>query len=505
MFVPSREEFHKLAEKGNLIPVYREHLADMETPVSTFARFAEDDQVFLFESVEGGERWGRFSFIGIHPQAVFSVENDTATLTDAAGNRKILASPDGPLAALRDVLAKTRPVEVKGLPRFVGGAVGYIGYETVNEFERLPKPKAALDVPLSCLMLAEDLVIFDNVQHTVKVVAGARPEQFTKLDDAYDDACRRIEAVEKRVRQPRPDRGVTCQPGTSVSMASNVDRESYARMVERTKEYIYNGDIIQAVLSQRFTADMPASPLAVYRALRLINPSPYMFFLKFGDHILIGSSPEIMVRLTGNLMELRPIAGTRPRGNTEQEDRQHADELLADEKERAEHVMLVDLGRNDLGRIAMPGSVQVRDFMTIERYSHVMHIVSHVQGQLNPGLDAFDVIRATFPAGTLSGAPKIRAMEIIHELEPQPRGAYGGAVGYIGYDGNMDLAITIRTLEVIGDRIAVQAGAGIVADSDPNREYDETVNKAKGMVRALDLAARGLELHPANSGNRAGE
>jgi anthranilate synthase component 1 len=267
-------------------------------------------------------------------------------------------------------------------------------------------------------------------------------------------------------------------------------------MVRRAKDYIVEGDIIQAVLSQRFDTMLPASALTVYRALRLVNPSPYTFFLKFGERLLVGSSPEVMVRLSGNMVELRPIAGTRPRGKTEQEDRANADALLADEKERAEHVMLVDLGRNDLGRIATAGSVQVRDFMTIERYSHVMHIVSHIHATLIPGKDAFDVIRATFPAGTLSGAPKVRAMEIINELEPTCRGPYGGAVGYIGYDGNMDLAITIRTLQIDGERVSVQAGAGIVFDSDPDREFEETVNKAKGMVRALELAAAGLELSP---------
>ena len=277
-------------------------------------------------------------------------------------------------------------------------------------------------------------------------------------------------------------------------MDSNLTREEFCDIVRRTKEYIVEGDIIQAVLSQRFSAPLPADPLTLYRALRLINPSPYTFFLKFRDRLLVGSSPEVMVRLTGDRAELRPIAGTRPRGKTEQEDRELADGLLADEKERAEHVMLVDLGRNDLGRVAVAGSVQVRDFMVIERYSHVMHIVSNVDAALESDKDAFDLIRATFPAGTLSGAPKVRAMEIIHELEPQSRGAYGGAVGYIGYDGNMDLAITIRTMEIHGDRVAVQAGAGIVADSVPECEYEETVHKAKGMVRALELAARNLEL-----------
>jgi anthranilate synthase component 1 len=303
---------------------------------------------------------------------------------------------------------------------------------------------------------------------------------------------RRITAIEERLLTP-----VDMRPrltGAKPALASNLSPEQFQGMVRRARDYIVAGDIIQAVLSQRFSGELPADPITLYRALRLINPSPYTFYLKTGDRLLVGSSPEVMVRLTGDRAELRPIAGTRPRGATEQQDRALADELLSDEKERAEHVMLVDLGRNDLGRVAAAGSVQVKDFMTIERYSHVMHIVSTVQATLADGRDAFDLIRATFPAGTLSGAPKIRAMEIIHELEPQPRGAYGGAVGYIGYDGNMDLAITIRTLEIDGHRVAVQAGAGIVYDSDPEKEYQETCHKARGMVRALELAARGLAL-----------
>ncbi|MCF7855506.1 MAG: anthranilate synthase component I [Candidatus Pacebacteria bacterium] len=495
MFTPDLNEFRKLAERGNLIPVYREHLADLETPVSALARFADDDHVFLFESVEGGERWGRYSFIGLHPVAVFTVENGVARLSGRSGVQ-ILEAGDSPFESLRAILRRTTPVHVPGLPRFFAGAVGMLGYETVREYERLPAPKGDSAGQTACFMLTEEMVIFDNVRHTAKVVACARPEEFDSLEAAYEDACDRVCRIEDRLRTPcsaRPN-GEQCGDRVTVKMDSNMTREAYCEMVRRAKEYIVEGDIIQGVLSQRFSGPLPAAPLATYRALRLINPSPYMFYLKSGSQLLVGSSPEIMVRLTGSTMELRPIAGTRPRGETEQADRALADSLLQDEKERAEHVMLVDLGRNDLGRIAVPGSVQVRDFMTIERYSHVMHIVSHVQGELSAGRDAFDVIRATFPAGTLTGAPKIRAMEIIHELEPQARGAYGGAVGYLGYDGAMDLAITIRTLEIDGDRVSVQAGAGIVADSDPEKEYEETVNKAKGMMRALDLAARNLEL-----------
>jgi anthranilate synthase component 1 len=492
MITPTLPEFEGLCGRGNLVPVYREHLADVETPVSVAARFARDARMFLLESVEGGMRWGRYSFIGIQPHTLFTVEGGRAFAEDVDGVKTELASAQQGFAALREVMARTTPVLLPELPRFVGGAVGSLNYETVCEFERLPAAKVASAGPTACFMLTDTMIVFDNVRHTMKIVAAARPGAFASAKAAYQDALRRITAIEERLQTP-----VDLRPrlsGVQPVLAPNVTPEQFQDMVRRARDYIAAGDIIQAVLSQRFSGELPADPVTLYRALRLINPSPYTFYLKSGDRLLVGSSPEVMVRLTGDQAELRPIAGTRPRGASEQEDRSLADELLSDAKERAEHVMLVDLGRNDLGRVAAPGSVQVKDFMTIERYSHVMHIVSTVQATMAPGRDAFDLIRATFPAGTLSGAPKIRAMEIIHELEPQPRGAYGGAVGYIGYDGNMDLAITIRTLEIDGHRVAVQAGAGIVYDSDPEKEYQETCHKARGMVRALELAAKGLTL-----------
>lgn len=486
--------FKELAGRGNLVPVFSEHLADLETPVSALARFADDESVFLLESVEGGDRWGRFSVLGVNVRRVFTVENGVAMVRALDGESKRLnAQGQPPLFALRELMKGVKPVEVPELPRFFSGAVGYIGYETVNEFEHLPEPKAVLPHPSTQLALADDLVVFDNVRHTLKVVAYVHVDEYGDLESAYADAELRIRTVEARLNRPISELNDP-QPCGSVEFESNMDRETFTDIVKRAKEYIVAGDIIQVVLSQRFTAELKASPLSLYRALRLINPSPYLFFLKFNGHVLVGSSPEIMVRLTGRTMELRPIAGTRPRGVTEQEDRALADELLADKKERAEHVMLVDLGRNDLGRIAQTGSVQVRDFMTVERYSHVMHIVSDVHAEISPGHDALDVIRATFPAGTLSGAPKIRAMEIINELEPCPRGTYGGAVGYIAYNGDMDLAITIRTLEVEDGQVSVQAGAGIVADSDPDSEFEETRNKARGMLNALEMAGRGLSM-----------
>ena len=491
MCKPSFEEFKVLAEDANIISVYKEHLADMETPVSVASHFIEDDNVFLLESVEGGERWGRYSYIGINPTSVFTVENDIPYLYKG-GEKTELDNSEGPLFALRQVLKGNKPAKLDGFTGFTGGAVGFMSFETSNEFEKLPEPKNAAPVK-SCFMITDEIIVFDNIQHTVKVVVNARIDDFDTLESAYENAVSRVRALEARIKGERPV-VESCSTEAPVEFESNMTQEKFLDMVKRAKEYIVNGDIIQVVLSQRFTADLPAHPLYIYRALRLINPSPYTFFFKYGEKILIGSSPEIMVRLQDGKAVVRPIAGTRPRSADEAEDLQNEKDLLSDTKEIAEHVMLVDLGRNDLGRIAKPATVEVKDLMVIERYSHVMHIVSNVECEINDGMDAFDLIKATFPAGTLSGAPKIRAMEIINELEPQARGAYGGAIGHIGYDGDMDLAITIRTLEVDGGRVSVQAGAGIVADSDPVKEFEETLHKSRGMKKALELAARNLRL-----------
>jgi len=480
MLYPDAREYEALAREYDLVPVYKEILADTETPVSVLQRFAGCRNAFLLESMEGGETWGRFSFVGLDPEILLEV--------DHAGGRT------GRLAALRDVYRGLRVAEIPGLPRFCGGAVGFIGYEAIAEFERMPaRGRGASHLGSQSRFLKVDrLIVFDNVRHTVKVVACTRPRLAASPAAAYGAAVRQLERIAAGLEQPAPTAPAGRFP--AVEFASNLPKERYLELVRRAKEYIRAGDIIQVVLSQRFSARTAVPPLQLYRALRLLNPSPYTFFLKIGEQTLVGSSPEVMVRLTGNRVELRPIAGTRPRGATEQEDRRLADELLGDEKEQAEHVMLVDLGRNDVGRVAEWGSVQVTDHMVIERYSHVMHIVSHVQGVLRREHDAYDVIGATFPAGTLTGAPKIRAMEIIHELEPEPRGAYGGAVGYVSYNGNMDFAITIRTLDVCRGTVSIQAGAGIVFDSDPAREYDETCHKARGMQQAVAMAAAGLEV-----------
>ncbi|MFA6104581.1 MAG: anthranilate synthase component I [Victivallaceae bacterium] len=495
MYKPDFEEFKSYCSQGNIVPVYREYLADMDTPVSVLNRFAENKHVFLLESVEGGERWGRYSFLGVNPFALFKVQDGKAILRKN-GHDEVVESPEGPLMALRKIIAQYKPVEMPGLPRFYAGAIGYIGHHTVNEFERLPAPKKALKQPTSHFILTDQVIIFDNVRHTIKIVACARLDEHPNPKEAYDTACARIAEIEKVLRSPAP---VLTQAEPAAfdesSMSSNMTKEDYCDMVRKAKKYIEDGDVIQVVLSQRFSTRLTVKPIQLYRALRLINPSPYTFFLKFDDNqILVGSSPEVMVRLNNRTAELRPIAGTRPRGKTEQQDHELADELLKDVKERAEHLMLVDLGRNDLGRVAAPASVQVRDFMTVERYSHVMHLVSNIEAQVRDGKDAFDLIKATFPAGTLSGAPKIRALEIINELEPDSREIYGGAVGYFGFNGNMDTCITIRTLEIDGDKVSVQAGAGIVYDSDPETEYMETRHKARGMFKAIALAAANLEM-----------
>jgi anthranilate synthase component 1 len=476
---PNETTYAGLAQSYDIVPVYKEVLADLETPVSVLQRFMSRENAFLLESMEGGEKWGRYSFVGIDPRPFLEVDH-----------RKTAAG----LEEIRRVFKGVRVAPVPGLPRFIGGVVGFMGYEAMREFERMPEPKAGQSgVRLrSRFVQADRMIVFDNIRHTLKIVVCTRPSESTSPEAAYRRAVSEIEGIEHTLNQPLEPQSY--EGNGEVRFESNMSRDEFCGMVRKAKDYIYSGDIIQVVLSQRFSAKVDIPPLYLYRALRLLNPSPYTFFLKMGGQTLVGSSPEVMVRLTGNRVELRPIAGTRPRGADDARDRALADELLSDEKEKAEHVMLVDLGRNDIGRIAEMGSVQVTDYMVIERYSHVMHLVSHVQGVLRKDLDAYDVIRATFPAGTLSGAPKIRAMQIIHELEPEPRGVYGGAVGYVGYDGNMDLAITIRTMEVAGGMVAVQAGAGVVYDSDPEKEFEETCHKARGMQKAVQLAARALEL-----------
>ena len=452
--------------------------------------------------MEGGEKWARYSFLGADPRLIFRVREGEVVIEENGAVRRIPHGGD-PLRFLKELLDRYRPVPMEGLPRFFGGAVGFLGYDMVRYFERLPAGKGEAPVEDEAVFLITDtLLIFDNVRHTLKVVACAMTGEGRVLRESYDGAVRRINAMTALLQAPLAGRPASPErknqdrkpPFPFRPFRSDMAPETFRAMVRTAREYIAAGDIIQVVLSQRLQRESDADPVDLYRALRHVNPSPYLFFLKVRELCLIGSSPEVMVRLEEGVAELKPIAGTRRRGKNEQEDRRLADELLQDPKERAEHVMLVDLGRNDLGRIARIGSVQVNQLMTVERYSHVMHLVSDIQSQLAEGKDAFDVLRATFPAGTLTGAPKVRAMEIIAELEPSRRGPYGGAVGYFSYGGNMDFCITIRTMLLRDGKIFLQAGAGIVADSDPEAEYRETLNKAEGMVQAVRLAEGGLEI-----------
>jgi anthranilate synthase component 1 len=491
MFLPNLKTFHELSRQGNLIPVYREIMADMDTPVSAFKKLDDGRFSFLLESIEGGEKWGRYSFLGSTPSLIVRSRGNTVETIE--NGQLTSRTADDPLACIRETLARFRPVEVEGLPRFFGGAVGYLGYDMVRHFEHLPTVKPALLAAYDAYFLVTDtIVIFDTMSQKIKVVSNAHLEGHTTPEEAYRTATENIDAIVRRLRMPLP--GCTAPAcGERVELHSNVTREDFEASVEKAKEYVRSGDIIQVVLSQRFSGGLSADPFDIYRVLRTLNPSPYMFFLRLDDTVIAGASPEVMVRKEGKRVELRPIAGTRPRGVTPGEDARLAEELLADPKERAEHVMLVDLGRNDLGRVCSTGSVRVTELMVIERYSHVMHIVSNVQGELSEGHDAFDLVRATFPAGTLSGAPKVRAMEIIDELEPVRREVYGGAVGYFSFSGNMDLAITIRTLVIKDGRVHLQAGAGIVADSDPTAEWQETVNKGMAVMKAIELAEKGLE------------
>jgi len=502
---PSREAFRELAREGNLIPVYREVLADGDTPVSAYAKLGRADGSFLLESVVGGEKWAAYSFIGVEPRATvrWSLGGKVEVVwRDVEGggpdHRAEWAAAD-PTAALAEIMSDFRPVPVDGLPRFWGGAVGTIGYDVVRAFEDLPTRKPDdLGVPDLYMVLTDTVVIFDNLRQTVKLVAAAFVPRADRADEVYDAALARIDRVAARLARGEARLRPLAAPvpgesslrwGGGAPPRSSFAKVDFLAAVKKAKDYIHAGDAFQVVLSQRFEVERgDVDPFDVYRALRVINPSPYMFHLDFAGTRVTGASPECMVRLDGRRVELRPLAGTRKRGATPEEDVALAAELLADPKERAEHIMLIDLGRNDVGRVSKTGTVVVSETMGIERYSHVMHLVSNVHGELAEGKNAFDVLRAAFPAGTLSGAPKIRAMEIIDELEPCRRGIYGGAVGYVSYSGNLDLAIAIRTLVAHGDRIVTQAGGGLVFDSDPQAEYEESVNKARAVLRAVQIA-----------------
>jgi anthranilate synthase component 1 len=492
---PNKEEFIKLSKAGNMIPVYREILADFETPLSAFNKIDAGAYSFLLESVEGGERIARYSFLGSSPALVFSSKGKKIDIREGKTVKSFVTDSD-PIEELRKILGPYKFVRVEGLPRFCGGLVGYFGYDMVRFIERLPdKNPDDLKLPDSVFMLMDTLLIFDHVDHKIKVVSNAHvtgdpAKAYNKAVRNIDGLIARLKTVCRRenetLRVKRPDDPMK-------HMKSNFTKETFGRAVEKAKGYIRAGDIIQVVPSQRLEVPISADPFDIYRALRSINPSPYMYYLKMDGFSIVGSSPEIMVRCEDGKVELRPIAGTRKRGTSDKEDEKLVKELLRDPKERAEHIMLVDLGRNDIGRVCNYNSVKVPELMVIEKYSHVMHIVSDVVGKLRKGKDAFDLVRATFPAGTVTGAPKVRAMEIIDELEPVRRNTYAGAVGYFSFSGNLDTCITIRTIVIKDKKAYIQAGCGVVADSDPVKEYEETLSKARAMIKAIEMAERGLE------------
>ncbi|PJC48385.1 MAG: anthranilate synthase component I [Candidatus Omnitrophica bacterium CG_4_9_14_0_2_um_filter_42_8] len=491
MYYPSKQEFVKLAKKANLIPVYREILADTLTPVSAFQKIGKGYS-YLLESVEGQEKIARFSFIGTEPSVILRSKGKSIEVNKKGEIRKYLA--DEPLKEIEKILNNFKAAEIKGLPRFSGGLVGYMGYDMVRFFERLPdKNPDDLQIPDSIFMMADSLVIFDHPTHKVKIVVNAylAEGEGRSAEKIYDLAIKKIEDIINKLNAPEKKKKIKAKTKKH-KIESNFTKKEFEAIVKKAKEYIKAGDIIQVVPSQRFHTKLNCEPFDVYRSLRSLNPSPYMYYLNFNELQIVGSSPELLVRCGNGIVETRPIAGTRPRGRNEAEDKKLEKELLADVKERAEHVMLVDLGRNDIGRVSRPGSVRVTDFMFIEKYSHVMHIVSNCRGVLSKDKNAFDVLRACFPAGTVSGAPKVRAMEIIDELENTKRSYYAGAVGYFSFSGNMDTCITIRTMLVKGRDAFIQSGGGIVADSIPSREYQETVNKAKAMMKAIEIAEKGL-------------
>jgi anthranilate synthase component I len=477
MYHPDLEEVKKRRREGNLIPVYREIVADLETPVSAFLKINRGGPSFLLESVEGGQRLARYSFIGTEPYKTLK--------TTGKDNLN-------PLPGIRQELERFKVVPVEGLPRFHGGAVGYLGYETATHFEKLPTSAAdPLDLPEAFFMLVDTLLVFDHVTHTIKVLSHVRLNG--DVEKAYEEAVRKIDGLVERLQQPLPAPEKTPALKNGSDYTSNFSQAEFEEAVRRAKQYINAGEAIQIVLSQRLARSTEVPPFEIYRSLRTVNPSPYMFYLDYRDFQIIGASPEILVRVEGENVMTRPLAGTRPRGKSEEEDQRLQKELQNDEKERAEHIMLVDLGRNDIGRVSQPGSVKVSELMDVERYSHVMHMVTHVQGKLREDMTAFEALQACFPAGTVSGAPKIRAMEIIAKFEPEKRGPYAGACGYFSFSGNMDMAIAIRTIVMTGGTAYVQSGCGIVYDSVPEKEYQETLNKAKALMKAIEQAEKQQE------------
>jgi len=490
VYTPTLEEFKQKAGPATVVPVYRDILADLDTPVSAFMKIDDGGDAFLLESVEQGEKWGRYSFLGARPKMTVKGSDTSLEIIEDGKSRIESGSP---LEVLKELMGRYKAVHVEGAPRFCGGAIGYMGYDIIRQIERLPslKPKE-LGLDDLYFIFTDTFMVFDNVEHKIKVISNAYINADDKVEARYNEAKAKIDALVDRLRETSLPRRKAAS-AECPEVVSNFKKADFCRAVERIKEYITAGDVFQTVISQRFSAPLVAEPIDVYRALRVVNPSPYMFFMRLGTTTLAGSSPEILVRVDDGEVIVKPIAGTRRRGRDEAEDAELASDLLADPKERSEHIMLVDLGRNDVGRVARAGTVVVDELMAVEKYSHVMHIVSNVRGELRDGLGVFDAFAACFPAGTLTGAPKVRAMEIIEELEPCRREVYGGAVGYAGFDGNMDMCIAIRTIIITGGRLYIQAGAGVVADSVPEKEYEETVNKAAGMWKAVQMAVEGMD------------
>ena len=489
----SKNDFNKLAKKGyNRIPLMCEILADLDTPLSTYTKICNFPYSYLFESVEGGEKWGRYSIIGLPAKKIISVTGEKVKITE---NSKLIDeyNTSDPLKEIEKIQQSYKVAQIEGMPRFSGGLVGYFGYETIRYIEpRLNKnnKEDPIGSPDILLMVSDEVVVFDNLSGKLFIIVHADP----KKNDAYSNALQRLDDISGMLRdnQTNKSQSDNSRDVDENDFVSGFTQKNYEKAVDAIKNYIINGDAMQVVLSQRLSIPFQSKPINLYRALRSLNPSPYMYFLDLEDFQIVGSSPEILVRLEDNIVTVRPIAGTRPRGKTKSEDLALEKDLLEDPKELAEHLMLIDLGRNDLGRVANMGSVNLTDKMIIERYSHVMHIVSNVTGELKKGMNAMDVLRSTFPAGTVSGAPKIRAMEIIDELEPVKRGVYSGAVGYISWNGNMDTAIAIRTAVIKDKTLHIQVGAGIVADSIPKNEWDETMNKGRAIFKAVSLVEKGL-------------
>ncbi len=485
----TEEQFKQLKDEGYThIPFQREVLADFDTPLSTYCKLARQPFTYLLESVQGGEKWGRFSIIGLPNSTRLEVYEKTIRILKSDTVVEEWQSED-PLADIKAFHEKFRVPSFEAMPKFTGGLVGYFGYDTVRYIEptlAAGRKSKENEIPDICLMVSDEVVVFDNLSGRLFIVIYVDVTQ----GENRETGIRRLNELAKQLKAPIPSRPALSlkEEANEVDFESAFGQTGFENAVEKSREYILAGDVFQVVLSQRLSAHYKGDPIDLYRALRTLNPSPYMYFLDFGTYCIVGASPEILVRSEDGVVTVRPLAGTRPRGESEEEDQRLEVELLADEKERAEHIMLVDLGRNDIGRVSKLGTVRVNDIMQIERYSHVMHIVSNVTGELMEGKDAIDVLRATLPAGTVSGAPKIRAMEIIDELEPHERGIYSGAVGYIGWNGNMDTAIAIRTAVLIGDRVYVQAGAGLVADSVPNTEWQESMAKARAILRAVAIA-----------------